>query len=128
MGFMHGYMKYTQPLFIQGIMPIKSLYDSKVRGPSAPSVALAPEADLSRTVSPALFSTDPEDSPARPAGDGRLEAAVRGGAGHVPAAGGEGRGPRDGSDGQGREEEGEVDARLFCWSTGRGVVLEGGGR
>lgn len=28
---MHGYMKYTQPLFIQGIMPIKSLYDSKVR-------------------------------------------------------------------------------------------------
>jgi hypothetical protein len=26
MGFMHGYMKYTQPLFIQGIMPIKSLY------------------------------------------------------------------------------------------------------
>jgi hypothetical protein len=29
-----GYMKYTQPLFIQGIMPIKSLYDSKVRGPS----------------------------------------------------------------------------------------------
>ena len=28
MGFMHGYMKYTQPLFIQGIMPIKSLYDS----------------------------------------------------------------------------------------------------
>ncbi|POY74896.1 hypothetical protein BMF94_1872 [Rhodotorula taiwanensis] len=30
MGFMHGYMKYTQPLFIQGIMPIKSLYDSKI--------------------------------------------------------------------------------------------------
>lgn len=31
MAFMHLYMKYTQPLFIQGIMPLKSLYDSKVR-------------------------------------------------------------------------------------------------
>ncbi|GAA6052807.1 hypothetical protein JCM3770_006262 [Rhodotorula araucariae] len=30
MGFMHLYMKYTQPLFIQGIMPIKALYDSKI--------------------------------------------------------------------------------------------------
>lgn len=28
---MHLYMKYTQPLFIQGIMPLKSLFDSKVR-------------------------------------------------------------------------------------------------
>lgn len=30
MGFMHVYMKYTQPLFIQGILPLKGLYDSKV--------------------------------------------------------------------------------------------------
>lgn len=40
MGFMHGYMKYTQPLFIQGIMPIKSLYDSKVSRGALLSVAL----------------------------------------------------------------------------------------
>lgn len=30
MTFMHGYMKYTQPLFIQAIMAIKGLYESKV--------------------------------------------------------------------------------------------------
>ncbi|KAK4053975.1 phosphate transporter (Pho88) [Microbotryomycetes sp. JL221] len=30
MGFMHGYMKYTQPLFIQAIMAIKGLYDAKI--------------------------------------------------------------------------------------------------
>ena len=30
MGFMHLYMKYTQPLFIQGILPLKGLYDSKI--------------------------------------------------------------------------------------------------
>ncbi|GAA5820472.1 hypothetical protein JCM10212_000719 [Sporobolomyces blumeae] len=30
MAFMHLYMKYTQPLFIQGIMPLKSLYDNKI--------------------------------------------------------------------------------------------------
>ncbi|GAA5912921.1 Snd3p [Sporobolomyces salmoneus] len=30
MAFMHLYMKYTQPLFIQGIMPLKSLFDSKI--------------------------------------------------------------------------------------------------
>jgi len=30
MGFMHLYMKYTQPLFIQSILPVKGLYDSKV--------------------------------------------------------------------------------------------------
>jgi len=29
MGFLHGYLKYTQPLFIQAIMGIKNLYDSK---------------------------------------------------------------------------------------------------
>ncbi|KAF7309565.1 Inorganic phosphate transport PHO88 [Mycena indigotica] len=28
MGFMHGYMKFTQPLFVQAIMAIKSLYDA----------------------------------------------------------------------------------------------------
>lgn len=27
---MHGYMKYTQPLFIQSIMAIKGIYESKV--------------------------------------------------------------------------------------------------
>ncbi|GAA5937876.1 Snd3p [Sporobolomyces koalae] len=30
MAFMHLYMKYTQPLFIQGIMPLKSLFDAKI--------------------------------------------------------------------------------------------------
>lgn len=30
MAFMHFYMKYTQPLFIQSILPVKGLYDSKV--------------------------------------------------------------------------------------------------
>ncbi|GAA5991989.1 hypothetical protein JCM11641_005336 [Rhodosporidiobolus odoratus] len=30
MVFMHLYMKYTQPLFIQGIMPLKAIYDSKI--------------------------------------------------------------------------------------------------
>ncbi|SCV74522.1 BQ2448_7551 [Microbotryum intermedium] len=30
MSFMHGYLKYTQPLFIQAIMGIKGLYDSKI--------------------------------------------------------------------------------------------------
>ncbi|GAA6039539.1 hypothetical protein JCM8097_008377 [Rhodosporidiobolus ruineniae] len=30
MCFMHLYMKYTQPLFIQGIMPLKSMFDSKI--------------------------------------------------------------------------------------------------
>ncbi|GAA5895530.1 hypothetical protein JCM8208_005257 [Rhodotorula glutinis] len=30
MAGMHLYMKYTQPLFIQGIMPLKALYDSKI--------------------------------------------------------------------------------------------------
>ena len=30
MGFLHLYMKYTQPLFIQGIMALKGLYDAKL--------------------------------------------------------------------------------------------------
>ncbi|KAK7691167.1 hypothetical protein QCA50_006270 [Cerrena zonata] len=29
MGFLHGYMKYTQPLFIQALMGLKALYDAK---------------------------------------------------------------------------------------------------
>jgi len=29
MGFMHIYMKFTQPLFIQGLMGLKSLYEAK---------------------------------------------------------------------------------------------------
>jgi len=29
MAFMHGYLKYTQPLFIQALMGLKSLYDAK---------------------------------------------------------------------------------------------------
>lgn len=28
MVFLHGYMKYTQPLFIQSLMGVKALYDS----------------------------------------------------------------------------------------------------
>lgn len=30
MGFLHIYMKYTQPLFIQGLMGLKNLYDAKL--------------------------------------------------------------------------------------------------
>lgn len=29
MGFLHLYLKYTQPLFIQALMGLKGLYDSK---------------------------------------------------------------------------------------------------
>jgi len=29
MGFLHGYMKFTQPLFIQSLMGLKGLYDAK---------------------------------------------------------------------------------------------------
>jgi hypothetical protein len=29
MAFLHGYLKYTQPLFIQALMGIKNLYDAK---------------------------------------------------------------------------------------------------
>jgi hypothetical protein len=36
MCFMHLYMKYTQPLFIQGVMPLKSLYDSNARPSPSP--------------------------------------------------------------------------------------------
>jgi len=28
MAFMHGYLKYTQPLFIQALMGLKGVYDS----------------------------------------------------------------------------------------------------
>ena len=28
MGFMHGYMKFTQPLFVQAVMATKNLYDA----------------------------------------------------------------------------------------------------
>lgn len=30
MGFMHLYLKYTQPLFIQALMGLKNLYDAKL--------------------------------------------------------------------------------------------------
>jgi hypothetical protein len=29
MGFLHLYMKFTQPLFIQGLMGLKGLYEAK---------------------------------------------------------------------------------------------------
>ena len=29
MGFLHGYMKFTQPLFIQGILGVKNVFESK---------------------------------------------------------------------------------------------------
>ncbi|CCM07137.1 uncharacterized protein FIBRA_09473 [Fibroporia radiculosa] len=29
MAFMHGYMRYTQPLFVQALMGLKNLYDAK---------------------------------------------------------------------------------------------------
>lgn len=46
MAGMHLYMKYTQPLFIQGIMPLKALYDSKVR----PLLSLPPPSTLECTL------------------------------------------------------------------------------
>ena len=30
MAFLHLYMKFTQPLFIQGLMGLKALYDAKL--------------------------------------------------------------------------------------------------
>jgi len=30
MGFLHLYMKYTQPLFLQSLLPLKGIYDAKV--------------------------------------------------------------------------------------------------
>lgn len=39
MVFMHFYLKYTQPLFIQSILPIKSLYESQVNPASLPSIS-----------------------------------------------------------------------------------------
>lgn len=30
MAFLHGYMQYTQPLFIQGVMPLKNVWDQPV--------------------------------------------------------------------------------------------------
>ena len=30
MVFLHGYLKYTQPLFIQSLMGVKGLYDAKI--------------------------------------------------------------------------------------------------
>jgi hypothetical protein len=29
MGFLHGYLKFAQPLFVQGLMGLKNLYDAK---------------------------------------------------------------------------------------------------
>ena len=29
MAFLHGYLKYTQPLFVQSLMGLKGLYDAK---------------------------------------------------------------------------------------------------
>ena len=29
MAFLHGYMKFTQPLFVQSLMGLKGLYDAK---------------------------------------------------------------------------------------------------
>jgi len=29
MGFLHIYMKYTQPLFVQALMGVKNLYEAK---------------------------------------------------------------------------------------------------
>ena len=55
MAIMHGYLRYTQPLFIQGLMGIKNLYDAKpvaihILGKSA-------EGDLKRPFasSPSMF-------------------------------------------------------------------------
>jgi len=55
MAFMHGYLKYTQPLFIQGLMGVKNLYDAK---PVAIHVLGKPaEGDLKRPFAsaPSLF-------------------------------------------------------------------------
>ncbi|KDQ15864.1 hypothetical protein BOTBODRAFT_31322 [Botryobasidium botryosum FD-172 SS1] len=45
-GFMHLYMKFTQPVFIQSIMGLKSLYDAKVVAIHV--LGKKPEGDLKR--------------------------------------------------------------------------------
>ncbi|THH03208.1 hypothetical protein EW145_g6440 [Phellinidium pouzarii] len=55
MGFLHVYMKFTQPLFIQGLMGLKSLYDAK---PVAIYIFGKPaEGDLKRPfkIGPSMF-------------------------------------------------------------------------
>lgn len=59
---MHGYMKYTQPLFIQAIMAIKALYDSKVRRADCPPhepllILLTPLLDIRALVNRSSRST-----------------------------------------------------------------------
>ncbi|TCD61821.1 hypothetical protein EIP91_007866 [Steccherinum ochraceum] len=54
MVFLHGYMKYTQPLFIQALMGLKNLYDAKIV--SIHLLGKPAEGDLKRPfVAPALF-------------------------------------------------------------------------
>jgi len=63
MALMHGYLRYTQPLFIQGLMGIKNLYDAK---PVAIHIFGKPaEGDLKRPFAsgPSLFG-GPGGSPA----------------------------------------------------------------
>jgi len=55
MGFMHGYLKYTQPLFIQALMGLKGVYDSNEI--AIHLLGRKPEGDLKRPFKqpPGLF-------------------------------------------------------------------------
>ncbi|THH31197.1 hypothetical protein EUX98_g2967 [Antrodiella citrinella] len=54
MGFLHGYMAYTQPLFIQSLMGLKGLYDAKTV--AIHLLGKPAEGDLKRPfTAPALF-------------------------------------------------------------------------
>ncbi|KAI0258103.1 inorganic phosphate transporter [Gloeopeniophorella convolvens] len=62
MAFLHIYLKYTQPLFVQGIMALKSLYEAKTV--KIHVLGAAAEGDLKRPFkgAPGLFgaSADPQ--------------------------------------------------------------------
>ncbi|KAG5642251.1 hypothetical protein DXG03_003352 [Asterophora parasitica] len=64
MAFMHLYMKYTQPLFIQALMGLKNLYDAKLV--AIHILGKTPEGDLKRPFKTAgMFGA----APAGPATD-----------------------------------------------------------
>lgn len=54
MAFMHLYLKYTQPLFIQALMTLKNLYDAKLVAIHV--LGKTPDGDLKRPFkTPGMF-------------------------------------------------------------------------
>ncbi|KAH0581172.1 hypothetical protein H2248_012297 [Termitomyces sp. 'cryptogamus'] len=62
MAFMHLYLKYTQPLFIQALMTIKNLYDAKLVAIHV--LGKTPEGDLKRPFKTAGMFGAPPSGPA----------------------------------------------------------------